>query len=369
MKKSRIILLGGLMVISLFMMSWGWVGHQHISAEIVRSFNDEMGGFDSWVKYMRDHASDPDNRKNDDPDEGHRHYIDIDNYVEFVENGRIPQTWDSVLDIHGKSFVDKNGILPWTTLTTFDSLRNCMARYDFERAKYFAADLGHYVADGHMPLHITVNFDGELTGNRGIHSRYESSMIGSHIDEVIFTGKEAQYISDVPGYIFSYLYKNYQYVDSVILADDYAKTLSSGSFNSIYYDALWEKTESFTDTLMNNASMAIAELLYTAWLDAGRPSLYPSADEISKSAEIDELYPNPFSQSVSFNLNVKDNSRININVHDSQGKLIEVFNSQAFYQPGSYQLSWNANENKSGLYYLVISDGREASIKSMLLIR
>jgi Secretion system C-terminal sorting domain len=368
MKKSEIVLISSLTVIAFVLMSWGYIGHQNISSKIILSFNDEMGGFESWVSYMTSHASDADNRKNEDPDESHRHYIDIDNYDEFVDDGRIAQTWNSVVDIHGQSFVDNNGILPWTTLITYDSLRNCMSRRDYEKAKFFAADLGHYVADGHMPLHITANYDGQLTGNNGIHYRFESAMINDHINEVVFTGKEAEYINNVPDYIFNYLYQNYKYVDTIMAADNYAKTISS-SYNTAYYNAMWDKSQSFIHSIMSNASVAITELLYTAWVDAGKPSLFPAAVEESKSAEITDLYPNPFSESVSFNIKVKDASNINIRIHDVSGKLVEIIKDHQFYSPGNYQLAWIAGENSSGLYYLVIDNGINSSVRSVVLSR
>jgi len=274
------------LMVALVLMAWGYAGHRSISSEIVLSFNSEMSGFTSWVGFMTDHASDADNRKGEDKDEGSRHYIDIDNYIGFVSNGRIPQSYDSAVEVYGQSFVDDNGVLPWATLKTFDSLRNCMERYDFEKAMFFAADLGHYVADGHMPLHITANYDGQLTGNKGIHYRFESTMINEHIDEIQFTGKEADYIPDVRNYIFSYLYKNYLYVDSIIAADDAAKAASEDDNSLAYKDALWGYSQGFIHEIMSDASVAIAELLYTAWVDAGRPSIESTAVKENTSLKI-----------------------------------------------------------------------------------
>ena len=67
-----------------------------------------------WVPFLSEHASDADYRKNEDPLEAPKHYIDIDNYPEFLADGRIPQTIDSVKTIHGNGFVDANGSLPWS---------------------------------------------------------------------------------------------------------------------------------------------------------------------------------------------------------------------------------------------------------------
>ena len=100
-----------------------------------------IGAVDPHI-FLRYHASDADYRKSTDYTESPKHYIDIDKYNDFITKGRIPQTLDSVNTIYGSAFVIDNGILPWATKASFDSLRNCMQRHDFDKAQVFAADLG-----------------------------------------------------------------------------------------------------------------------------------------------------------------------------------------------------------------------------------
>ena len=151
-------------------MSWGYNGHYKINQSAPLSFNAEMEQFMAWAVTLSQHASDADYRKDEDPSDGPKHYIDIDNYSEFIATGRIPQTYDSVMALHGYGFVIAQGILPWATLTTYDSLVAAFTRFDWEKAVLLASDLGHYVADGHNPLHITRNYDGDFTGKRIIVS-------------------------------------------------------------------------------------------------------------------------------------------------------------------------------------------------------
>lgn len=281
MKHFRILILIPLIFL---LSSWGWQGHQIISSSILDCFNEEMAVFEDWVPYLTEHASDADYRKNDDPSEGPKHYIDIDSYPEFLETGRIPTTLDSCINIHGAGFVDDNGYLPWATLNTYHCLVECMKHAEWDNARSAAADLGHYVADGFMPLHITKNYDGQLTDNNGIHSRYEADMIGDYADEIIYEGTPVEEIGDVTAYVFSYLYKNYEYVDDIIQADDDAKDVSGGSYNDAYLEKLWEETGDFTIEMFRGASHALASLIYTAWLQAGQPdidngALYVSTEE------------------------------------------------------------------------------------------
>jgi len=85
------------------------------------------------------------------------------------------------------------GILPWAILKTADSLPSCFENNDMHKAMLLAADLGHYIGDSHMPLHITRNYNGQYTGQYGVHSRYESNMIGTFQNQIVYDGT-ASYI-------------------------------------------------------------------------------------------------------------------------------------------------------------------------------
>jgi hypothetical protein len=357
-----------LLSISVLLISWGSTGHKKISEASVLSFNQQMQDFNSWTAYLRDHATDPDTRKGSDPTESPKHYIDIDNYNDFITKGRILQTFDSANNYYSSAIVLDNGILPWATKASFDSMRNCMQRHDFVKAKFFAADLGHYVADGHMPLHITKNYDGQLTGNTGIHSRYESAMIDANISQIVYTGENATEISDVNQYIFNYLYKNNSYCDSVLQADNYAKLQSGGSTSTTAYKtALWSKTKSFTIPLFQRASHALASLIFTAWLQAGSPSLTITGtnDPLASNASLDQNMPNPFSSTSRINYSLKENTKVLMEVRDINGKIVSTLVNDNLLK-GNHSFDWTPENLPAGLYYLVLHTGNFVQVKKMV---
>jgi hypothetical protein len=270
--RHRFVIFSATIILSIILSSWGDVGHSVISLRAELSFNEEMSVYGDWVDYLSDHASDADSRKKDDPKEGPRHYIDIDSYDSFVDNGKIPQTLDSCIAEYGSGFVDDNGYLPWATLNSYDSLVVCLERRDIDKAKFHAADLGHYVADGHMPMHLTKNYDGQFTGNKGIHYRYEIKMINEFKSQINYSGSPAEEIEHVGNFVFSYIYENYEYMDSILMADDYAKDDAGNTESDDYYEALWQETETMTNEMLKRGSHAFAELLYSAWIEAGRPN-------------------------------------------------------------------------------------------------
>lgn len=360
-----------LLSFSILWISWGSVGHSKISECSANSFNQQMEQFQAWAGFLADHASDADYRKDTDPNEASKHYIDIDSYSGFLANGRIPQTLDSAIAIYGFSFVKENGFLPWSTVTAFDSLRNCMHRNDWEKAKIFAADLGHYVGDGHMPLHITTNYNGQLSGNSGIHSRYESTMINAYVSEIVYTGYDAEEIENVNQFVFDYIYSNYALVDSVLWADNYAKSLSSNYSSSTYKQALWEKSKGFTVPLFKRASHVLADLIYTAWVQADSPMIDASAIEEQASASkavLDQNFPNPFTASTQISFTLKENSKVLLQVRNISGQTVSTLMNDTLDE-GKHTAEWKPGNISDGLYYLVLNTGKAIQIKKMVLVK
>lgn len=352
---------GIIIIVSFFLMSWGYQGHYKISSKAVLSFNPEMEQFMAWAVPIAEHASDADYRKDTDPSEGPRHYIDLENYPGFTSTGRIPQTYDSVVAFYGEAFVIDQGTLPWATLRTYDSLVASFRRFDWEKAVLLAADLGHYVGDGHQPLHLTRNYDGEDTGNDGIHSRYETSMINSFGNQIDYPGDAISVIPDVDAYIFNYIYANNVYVDSIMIADTYAEQLAGNHSSYSYKSALWEKTGTFTTQLFRNASRRLAELIYTAWVEAGKPDMNSGPGIWEKYTKRDELRlnvrPNPFRDNVSISFELTGSEEVCILLLDNKGTLVEKLLDE-IKPAGKVDLSFHLPHLPDGIYYLILSSGK-----------
>ncbi len=355
-------------VASLSLMSWGYEGHYKISSAASLSFNEEMEQFTAWNSVLADHASDADDRKKYDDNEGPKHYIDIDNYPEFIADGKISTSYDSVVTDHGEAFVTDNGTLPWATLAAYDSLKSCFERGDWEKAALTAADLGHYVADGHMPMHVSKNYNGQLTGNNGIHFRYESGMINDHVAEINYDGSPAAFIPDVRTYVFHYLYESYRYVDSVLLADDCAKETAGDTNSALYFNTLWDRTKGFTSQLFRNASHALAELIYTAWVEAGRPHRsMASSPAFTKETGLclEQNRPNPFLEATVIDYSLPGDSDVLLEVRNLCGITVATID-EGHKRGGSHHIGWSAGEQPAGIYYLVLNTGTELRVRKMI---
>jgi hypothetical protein len=359
-------------VFVLLFAGWGAVGHKIINQNIYKSFPSVMHFPNTWSTFLTFHASDPDNRKNTDPTESPRHMIDIDSYPEFMTNGFISQNYDSVITSHGSSWVIKQGTLPWAMVIWEDSLKHAFQQRNWNLAMQLSADLGHYVGDGHQPLHITANYDGKATHQSGVHSRYETDLVGRYQSSIYYSNDSASYIGDISNYVFDFIYSDYKYVDSVLYGDSVATAFADTDAGTVYLQKYWDLCGNQTFILMKNASKSTADLIYTAWVDAGSPD--PNATSVNdnqiapSSYNLSQNYPNPFNPATSINFSIPEKGNVSLNVFDVNGrKVAELFNGEK--EPGNYNISFDASKLSSGVYFYQLRSAGFFQSKKMILMK
>ena len=262
-----------LFVLLVGLCSWGEKAHRKINSSCVEFFPTELNQLKVWAPILADHGSDADFRKKDDKTEFVKHFIDIDSYDDFNSAHRIEENFEKACLKYGKAKVMSEGTLPWTTDSTYKALVQNFKAGNWNQAVLTAADLGHYVGDGFMPLHITANYDGQLSAQSGIHRRYEETMIDRYIDKVQFKPFTCNKINGVKSSVFNYLYANHSSVNLLLKADSRAYTEAGNQYDSRYYESLWMESGSFTIQLLEESSKTLARLIYTAWLEAGKPKI------------------------------------------------------------------------------------------------
>jgi hypothetical protein len=254
------------------LLAWGETGHKIINRKAVDYFPAEMKDFRSWRDFLGEHASDPDIRRLTDKSEAPRHFIDIDYYKEFLI-GRMIENKDSLIAIYGDSTVTKVGLLPWATLETFNNLVKAFRERNRDKAMMLAADLGHYVADGHQPMHCVVNYNGQLTNQEGVHARYETEMVNRYADELenSFDSTEISLVKSPLDFIFGYIFGSNSVCDVLLDADLLATKDAGNTTSDEYYRIMWFRTKYITEVQFNKAAQDFAALVYTAWVEAGKP--------------------------------------------------------------------------------------------------
>ncbi len=252
--------------------AWGEEGHKLINKKAIELLPDEMSGILEWKEYIIENAADADKRRRFDSTEAPKHYIDIDFYPEFL-NGKMTLDKDELISRYGKDKVYEMGILPWTTLETYNNLVEALKEKNRDKAMILIADLGHYIADGHQPMHTVLNYDGQLTNQKGVHARYESRMINRYLNEIEkdITPAKPVIIKNHLENIFRYISVANFYCD-VLLASDLIAVQSAGSTdNDDYYKILWFRTEHLTKMKFEQAVNTLASFILSAWYEAGKP--------------------------------------------------------------------------------------------------
>ncbi len=283
MLKNKQLLMLLIIVIGIFVMgrkTWGWgfFAHKWINRAAVDTLPAEARGFfERHRDYLSEHAVDPDLWRNTDPDEHFRHFIDIDMYGPFPFK-ELPRDFEAAKKKFGEAVVIERGIAPWWIEKQYGRLIGFMKSGATDSLLIVAAALGHYVSDLHMPLHTVENYDGQLTGNKGIHSRFEAEMIEKFADKIRLQPEPAEYIDDPRAFIFGVVMQSYRLADELLQADTQAR--ASGKeysqredFDRAYYHALFGQTGDLAARQMSHAATAVGSIWYSAWIDAGQPRL------------------------------------------------------------------------------------------------
>lgn len=255
-----------------FIYGWGEKGHKLINRKAIEILPTEMNFLKVWAGYISEHAADPDTRKKDDSTEWNKHFIDLDFYEEFRKGNMIKDKNQLILK-YADSTVSKIGILPWATLETFKNLTQAFKKKDRDKVLIYATDLGHYVSDGHQPLHTIINYNGQLSNQKGIHFRYEVTMFDENIDKMQQNPDSCylKYIVHPLDFIFNYLENSNSLAPLLFEADKYAFDIAGSRESENYYKLFWFRTKYVTNIQVQSAEENIASLIYTAWINAGKP--------------------------------------------------------------------------------------------------
>jgi hypothetical protein len=127
----------------------------------------------------------------------------------------MPLNWTDAIRCYNEDSLREHGVLPWHTVTVYHRLVNAFAKGDAESVCRHAADLGHYLADAHVPLHLCSNYNGQLTGQHGIHALLESRIPEYFMDQMLVPLNRPRWISDVRKSIWDILRESYAPLVSV----------------------------------------------------------------------------------------------------------------------------------------------------------
>src|SRR5690606_9151133 len=117
----------------------------------------------------------PDVRRTKDDSEGSKHYMDMEYFGDSAFSV-IPRQFEDAVAKYTLDTLNKYGTPPFVVVDYLDRLTNAFRSKHADSIVFYAADLSHYIADAHVPLHTSLNYDGQLTGQHGIHDLWETTV-------------------------------------------------------------------------------------------------------------------------------------------------------------------------------------------------
>ena len=193
----------------------------------------------------------------------------------------------------------EHGILPYHLLSMQNRMTKAFVARDSRAILRLCAEMGHYIGDAHVPLHTTVNYNGQLTGQVGIHAFWES-----RIPELLADGEfdlwvgKAEYIENPRQYYWDIVLESHRLVDSVLLIEKRLSqnfpsdrqfcfedrlTINVRTQCPEYARAFAEAMDGMVEARFRASIRSIGSSWYTAWIDAGQPRL----DELSLENNLD----------------------------------------------------------------------------------
>lgn len=278
-----------LLLILTICSSWGFLIHRTTNQLAIYQLPQKMQPF--FYKHLADvvqHSVRPDERRNSDPQEASRHFIDFEAYGDSAA-WKMPHNWTTAVQQYTEDTLLKYGYVPYWIMEMKVRLTNAFRLRNADSILFYATDLGHYVADAQVPLHTSTNYDGQLTGQKGLHALWESVVPELTLEQFHLAGnKKASYLKNPEAAIW----KAVQHAHTLLpLVFNTEKELTAGftpatkyrteqrngrevkSYSKEFAKAYGQRLqESINDQLLRSANL-IADFWYSAWVDGGSPDL------------------------------------------------------------------------------------------------
>ncbi|MBC7457879.1 MAG: hypothetical protein H7235_06345 [Bdellovibrionaceae bacterium] len=166
---------------------WGAKGHQIVAFVGAQTASEGPAFWQSNAESLRILSTVPDRvwkAAATKPQEAPTHWFQADAYYKPTEFNQIilfPQIYSDAVNQYGESVIVKNGTAPWRIRQMYALALQAFRAHDMQSGLEYIGSMTHYIGDLSQPLHVSENYDGVTTGDKGIHSFFETKNI---VDEL-----------------------------------------------------------------------------------------------------------------------------------------------------------------------------------------
>lgn len=260
--------------------AWGFTAHRYIMSRAIDLLPPELKPF--YERYRDEivmRATDPDLWRNAGWEEDPNHFMNF-GVREFGDYPftALPRELGAAIEKFGMAVLKRDGLLPWRASEEFGNLRRTFER--FARGSQFGPSdvilfsgvTAHYMQDANQPFHASNNYDGQLTGNSGIHARFESDLFDRFRSRLTVTPAAPKGITSARDAAFDALLSGYQLVDPILKADKEA-VAGKDTYDDDYFEKFFTKVRPSLERRLADSITATSGLIIGAWEQAGKPVL------------------------------------------------------------------------------------------------
>ena len=297
-----LILLG--LGVSGFSLKWGFFAHERINRLAVFTLPQEMIGFyKKHIVYLTENAVNPDRRRYAVKGEAPRHYLDMDVYGDSAWY-ELPHRWADAVEKYSEDTLQAYGIVPWHITLMKYRLTDAFKERDVASILRLSADIGHYIGDANVPLHTTENYNGQFTGQHGIHGLWESRLPELFSDQYEFFVGPAEYLDDPQETAWLAIKNAHNALDSVLRFEKELSTkFSEGKkysyeekgaasvrvYSRRFCQAYHTQLNGMVERRFRASVKMVGDFWYTCWVDAGQPDLRALMDISLSQAQKQKL--------------------------------------------------------------------------------
>jgi hypothetical protein len=251
---------------------------------------DMLGFYKKHIEFVTEHAVDPDKRRYAVKEEAARHYIDIDHYGHdsLSPFEVVPKKWEDAVLKFTEDTLQAYGIVPWHLQVMLSKLTWAFKNENVDMILKYSSEIGHYIGDAHVPLHTTENYNGQLTGQKGIHGFWESRIPELLSADYDFFIGNAAYIEKPLDDAWQTVMESNAAVDSVLTFERILNTefdtdqkyafeergpQTIKTYSQEYTTEYSDRLDGMVERRMRKAILSVGSYWYTAWVNAGKPDL------------------------------------------------------------------------------------------------
>jgi hypothetical protein len=260
--------------------AWGIAAHRYIMARAIELLPAEIKPFfDRYRDELVLRVNDPDTWRLAGWDEAPNHFLDFGRPdLGAYPFAGLPRDYSAAVEKFGLETLKRIGMLPWREAEEFGNLRRSFD--SFRRGNVyapsdtvlFAAVASHYIQDAHMPLHASNNSDGQLTGQTGIHTRFETALFERYQSKLTINPVVMPPMTNPRDAAFDILLASHQLVDRLLQADRQA-VMGKDTYDEVYLERFFVNVRPILEQQLAASIAATAAMITGAWEQAGKPPL------------------------------------------------------------------------------------------------